>query len=118
MDRLCKPIIQPKYFLRMKAIHFPVFVSGRPLVSESFDAATKTHDPTCTNNIFQLNHYKVKSREEWTSRVRVRGASAGPQWGDSMKDFEKWDYNDVEDTEILRVLPELKRRLGNQTILL
>ena len=64
------------------------------------------------NKLFQVNHYKVKSRQEWLERVGSRGASAGPRWRDSVKDFIKWDYNDVTDIDILKFLPALKKRLG------
>ena len=58
-----------------------------------------------------MNHYKVKSREDWTVRVN-RGAVAGNRNRDKVTDFESYDYNEVEETEILRFLPALKRNMG------
>ena len=64
------------------------------------------------NNLInlQLNHYKVKSRDEWIERMH-RGAVAGDRWRDKLADFHAYDYNEVEETDILRFVPALKQRL-------
>ena len=63
LDILYKTIIQPKYFRRMKTIHYPVLESGYPLVTEHFNIvstipehvkkfAYKLNDPT--NDFIQV----------------------------------------------------------------
>ena len=58
-----------------------------------------------------MNHYKVKSKEDWTNRVN-RGAVAGDKNRDKLSDFDLYDYNEVEETEILKFLPALKSNMG------
>jgi len=66
LDILYKTIIQPVYFRRMKTIHYPVFESGYPLVTEHFNTvstipehvkkfAFKLNDPT--NDIIQVQSH-------------------------------------------------------------
>ena len=114
LDRLHKAVIQPQYFKRMKTVHFPIFIQSYSLVTEKFDVIpshTLNYD-TC--DIIQLNHYKVKSKDDWTERIQ-RGAVAGPPWIDKLADFYAFNYNDVEDTDILKFLPALKKRMGLET---
>ena len=53
----------------------------------------------------------MKSRDDWIGRLN-RGAVAGEKTRDKLADFYSFDYNDVDDTEILKYLPDLKQRMG------
>eukprot|EP00116_Pleurobrachia_bachei_P003529 sb/3463791/ len=119
LDRLYKTIIQPKYFSWLKTIHYPMFPSSHPLVTEKFERVStnwKRNHPT--SDVIQLNHYKVKSMAEWIERVRVRGAVAGPHWRDTLGDFKTWDVNEVEDTDILRGLDTFDESKYNDSLAL
>lgn len=63
------------------------------------------------NTLFKLNHYKFKSFEEYQRRALITGG-----WLERTKTEEKFReldliLNQVEDRDILRFLPELKKRL-------
>lgn len=120
LDILYKTIIQPKYFRRMKTIHYPVLESGYPLVTEHFNIvstipehvkkfAYKLNDPT--NDFIQLNYYKVKSQEEWLERTQ-KDVVADGHWRKNLDDFYNNDFNEVDDNDILKFLPDLKKRLS------
>lgn len=120
LDILYKSIVRPELMKRMKTIHTPVFTTGFPFVTEhkkvvptyvefNRDIAERLTNPT--NDIIQLNHYKVKSKAEWMERATHRGAVAGNTWRDHEQDFFNQDYSQAEDRTILRFLPQLKERL-------
>lgn len=76
------------------------------------DNAGRTIYPS--RNQLRVNHYYCKSWEEYQRR-KTRGdvlnGSAFAQNTFHRADFEKHNHNDVDDTYILRYLPELKARL-------
>ena len=56
----------------------------------------------------------MKSRDDWIERVH-RGAVAGDPSRDKIAHFYSYDFNDVEDTDILKFVPALKERMGLQS---
>lgn len=65
--------------------------------------------PYTSHRILRLNHYRTKSRDEFVSRIRYRADAIPP--GDPAE-FDWYQAQDVDDREIHRFLPELKRRVA------
>jgi hypothetical protein len=63
-----------------------------------------------SSDILRINHYCTKSREEWEQRIKL-GTPDRVEVKIDEADFEGYQ-NGVEDREIQRFLPELKRRLA------
>ena len=57
----------------------------------------------------QLNYYKVKSQDEWLERSQQGEGASGT---DNLEEFYLNDWNEVEDSDILKFLPELRENLG------
>ena len=52
----------------------------------------------------------MKSQEEWLERTQKDVVARG-HWRDNLDDFYRNDFNEIEDTEILKFLPKLKEKL-------
>jgi hypothetical protein len=63
-----------------------------------------------SSEILRINHYYTKSRQEWHAKVMRGRADAMPRYEDDA--FLKPETRCVDDREIWKFLPELKRRLG------
>ena len=58
-----------------------------------------------------MNYYIVKSQEEWLERTQ-KDVVAGGHWRENLDDFYRNDFNEVDDNDILKFLPDLKKRLS------
>jgi hypothetical protein len=65
-----------------------------------------------SSEILRINHYYTKSRQEWRAKVERGRADAMPRYQDDP--LLEPSVCNVEDRQIQRFLPELKRRLGCQ----
>ena len=117
--RLIKSIVNPlQAFCPANTPHSFVLLSGPPAVDENrvpTDGPYRAQNSEWTINRIRLNHYFTRSREEWSNQKRPRGVALydpdSPDFIRPDEDFFKHDRNEIEDTTILRFLPELKRRL-------
>lgn len=79
--------------------------------TENGEQITGPFSPSHSSRLLRINHYSAKSYGEWVKRSRLgkpdrAGDEIDPRW--------YWDrqQQDVDDHEIQRYLPELKRRLN------
>ena len=72
-------------------------------VPETWRPADPSHD------IVRVNHYFIKSKEEWGAKIR-RGDAANNKR--TMDDFYNNDYNDVADYSLADRAPEVRARLA------
>jgi len=61
------------------------------------------------NNLFQLNHYITKSKEEYSQKLRInkKGYMVGKETDEMYIELNK-KYNEIKNTEISRFVPILK----------
>lgn len=64
-----------------------------------------------TNNVLRINHYKVKSMEDWCVRVRRGDCTIVNPKPVNVDRFKTEDRNDIEDLEILRYVQQVKALL-------
>lgn len=112
-----KSIVQPKFVSRIRGVHdFVVNADGSVGFDENRNRIFKKRPHKVSVQQIRINHYYTGSRSEWLSRF---GRVAGP--GSVVRDdflnraYEAVERCPVEDREILKYLPQLKRALGEQT---
>ena len=69
-----------------------------------------------SNNLLFLNHYKVKSKEEWELKIKTvnnYGYMKG-KWTDRPFDQNDENCNIRENKNILKFIPKLKRKMGKE----
>lgn len=105
-----KTIVQPRY---VKAAsqdpHHFIFKAGKYCVNENFLRIPASRFPNSTNKI-QLNHYFLRSLEEFHQKI-ARGRADGGETR-TIEDFHVWDReaNLIQDETILEILEILKRK--------
>jgi len=104
------PAANPHDFIVSNRTHPPIDENRVPL-----HGPFRGPNAAWTIDRIRLNHYFTRSWEEWCTHKRPRGKADIPS--DALyyirpeSDFSRHDRNEIEDTTILRYLPELKRRL-------
>lgn len=89
------------------------FNTERGTINENGQAIGGPFSHHCSN-VLRINHYSSKSLAEWRKRIQLGKPDRG---GVEVREDEwYWDrqQQDVDDREIQKFLPELKRRLGCQ----
>lgn len=109
-----KSIVNPRRVAASANTHHWIYRNGQIASDENERPAATSQSAPATVDVLRINHYWSKSREDGEYKV-TRGAV--DQWArDNPRSMELWhefdrDFNQVEDREILRFVPELKRRL-------
>jgi hypothetical protein len=112
---IIKSIVNPRRVAAPANSHHWLYQNGHFAADESERPVKTSQSMPGTAEILRINHYWSKSREDGENKI-----SRGPvdQWTvENPRSMELWhefdrDMNQVEDREILRFVPELKRRLA------
>lgn len=104
-----KAIVQTDKALRAGTNpHYCVFKPGYYSVSEDLKPVPNAWTPHCANKL-QLNHYFLKSQEEFKIKIQRHRADAAHLEGRKLEDFEKFDNLCKEKDECaLRFLDKTK----------
>lgn len=70
-----------------------------------------------TSNLLRINHYATKSRNEWYKRG-LKGKPDVPEYKIDWSKFDQLQQMEVNDTDIQKFLPELKKRIESKEIIL
>ena len=112
---IIKSIVNPRRIAAAKTPHHWVYRNGELASDENEMPVKGSESSLATAEILRINHYWSKSLEDGENKI-ARGAP--DEWTirnpRSMELWHKFDavLNTVEDREILRFVPELKRRLA------
>ncbi|MBR1421272.1 MAG: glycosyltransferase family 2 protein [Selenomonadaceae bacterium] len=103
-----KLIANPRYVKLIPSPHFIFNYDGKISVNENL-LQLKNQIATTYNSAqkIQLNHYILKSREEFDSKT-LRGAGTG-EFYDREKRFREFDFNEFEDRSLLDYWNDLKK---------
>ncbi len=114
-----KSICDPRKTLYPMSAHHFFFTEGFNTVNERGAVISGPYDFSGENYdcaFLQVNHYYVKTREYWDRVKMKRGfADIAGNYEDSY--FLINDRNEVEDTRILKFLPEVKKNLRERGFL-
>ena len=104
-----KAIVQPEKTLRAGTNpHYFVFKPGNHSVSEDFKLVPNAWTPHCSSKL-QLNHYFLKSLEEFKIKIQRPRADAAHLDGRKLEDFYKFDnLCTVKDECALRFVQKTK----------
>lgn len=112
---IIKSIVNPRRVAAPASTHHWLYRNGNVASDENEQPAETSQSVPATAQVLRINHYWSKSLEDGEKKV-----ARGPvdQWTiENPRSMELWHefdsgMNQVEDREILRFLPELKRRLA------
>ncbi len=113
-----KSIVNPRRVAASANTHYWLYQSGQIASDEDERPVRTSQSVPATAEILRINHYWSKSLQDGENKI-ARGAV--DQWTidnpRSMKLWHEFDsrLNKVEDREILRFVPSLKRRLQART---
>jgi len=94
MNRLVKSIVDPRRVFSMTGAHEATRLSGRTADSYGKPVSKNFRDREPQHDVMRINHYAVKSYEEFLAK-RARGrVRAVKMWNDY---FERYDLNDIEE---------------------
>lgn len=108
-----KWIAQPRCieaFMDPHTVRFPKGVHG---VDENKKALTGPFSGRHSSRVIRVNHYHLRSKEEWAEKALRGGAMQGPNFRPKNW-FEDQDsqFNVKRDTTILRFAPRVRKALG------
>ena len=112
-----KTIAQPEFIKRVVTPHYFTYRSGRSAVKTNGALVSPTMlTVPCVERI-AINHYMNKSAEDFRLKQERRGGESGkPRTEAAWLDIENGS-NQIEDTRILRFVPEVKKWLGSQGVM-
>ncbi|MBA4750056.1 MAG: glycosyltransferase family 92 protein [Alphaproteobacteria bacterium] len=118
-DTFVKGIVKPRYVSSFTDPHFPVLKQGYAQVTEDKTYFQGTHAPKVTHNFFKLNHYWARDwtffKERKLSRVHIvkKNLTVEEQQKAIHSKINENVSNSIKpETDILRFVPELKKRMG------
>lgn len=94
-------------------VHYGKYKNDAIVVSTdgtNIEASDRIKQAETNYAVAQINHYFVKSREEWEAKLR-RGYADSTVRPPEM--FDEYDRNEVEDASIMNRLPKLRRYIKN-----
>ena len=95
-----KGIVNPRLVMDYRNTHFAIYRKGYYAYSLSGNRVIGPFNTDLSNNDIRINHYFTRSKEEFIAK-RNRGLSDQPGIR-SLKEFEKFDRNEVYDDSMLR----------------
>lgn len=95
LNRHVKSIVDPRRVCTMVGCHEAARISGRSADSHGMPLKKGFRDRTPQQDVIKINHYAIKSYEEFLSK-RARGRARVESLRD-MSYFEAYDLNDIED---------------------
>ena len=100
-----KTIANPRKISHMTIPHFAFYFEGTQAVNENGKAVSSAFNNPVTAEKIVINHYSLKSREEYIKKVsRGRADTATVEY--EMKNFDSFDRNDEFDDGILKYRDE------------
>ena len=115
VNPIVKSIVNPRRVRSWASPHHWRYKNGHIACDENGWPVTTSQSIPATANLLRINHYWSKSLEDGENKI-ARGAADhfGIDKPRSMEVWHEFDrlLNKVEDREILRFVPELKRRLS------
>jgi hypothetical protein len=111
---IIKSIVNPRRIAASANTHHWLYRNGEIASDENEQPVETSRSTPATAEILRINHYWSKSLEDGENKV-ARGpvdqwTVENPRSMELWRDFDR-GFNKVEDREILRFVPELKRRL-------
>jgi hypothetical protein len=111
---IVKSIVNPRRIAASANTHHWLYAKGHVACDENEQPVETSQSIPATAGVLRINHYWSKSLEDGENKI-ARGAV--DQWTiENPRSMKLWrefdgDFNEVEDREILRFVPALKRRL-------
>ena len=102
-----KTIVNPRRVRCFTNPHYAKYFTGCGCIDERKFSVPQGQNPKGTVNRIQINHYYLKSREEFFKK-RQRGRADFPK-DYSIEQFEAQDRNVIEDTGARDLFPQLKQ---------
>ena len=102
-----KTIVNPRRVRCFTNPHYAKYFTGCGCIDERRISVPQGQNPKGTVNRIQINHYYLKSREEFFKK-RQRGRADFPK-NYSIEQFEAQDRNVIEDTGARDLFPQLKQ---------
>lgn len=97
LNRHVKSIVNPRKVFNMIGCHEASRISGHTADSHMSPVRKHFRDREPQLDIIRINHYAVRSYEEFAEK-QARGRASGTQRTIDMSYFKKYDLNDIEDT--------------------
>jgi hypothetical protein len=107
-----KSIVNPRQLAKVLNPHYCKYKHGAWAVDENKRPVEGAYPKPATAEVLRINHYTCKSLEDWKNKMS-RGTQEIAENPYNMQRWQAWEQklNAAEDRNILRFLPELKRRL-------
>ena len=96
LNRHVKTIVNPRRVYNMIGSHEAARISGRAADSHGNPIMKYFRDRVPQQDIIRINHYAVRSFEEFVEK-QARGRASGPQVPRSIEYFFRFDLNDIDD---------------------
>ena len=105
-----KSIFRPRFFKQVRSPH--IFECAIPTVTEHYHVVYPNFHWQCCHrpswDVMACHHYKVRSMEDWVSRVKRGDCTIINPTPVDVHRFRYEDRNDVKDTNILRWADQVK----------
>lgn len=95
LNRHVKSIVDPRRIYNMIGCHEAARIEGKAADSNGNPIKKSFRDRTPRQDVIRINHYAVKSREEFMEKQR-KGRASGKQRPVSDAYFQQYDLNDLE----------------------
>lgn len=97
LNRHVKSIVNPRLVFNMIGCHEAACISGRAADSHGDTVTKNFRDREPLHDVIRINHYAVKSYEEFIEK-QARGRASGTQRSVKPEYFCRYNLNDIEDT--------------------
>lgn len=97
LNRHVKSVVNPCRVFNMVGSHEASIISGHTADSHGNSIIKNFRDREPQQDVIRINHYAVRSFEEFKEK-QARGRASGPQKPRSSEYFTRFDLNDVEET--------------------
>lgn len=98
LNRHVKSIVDPRRVFTMTGCHEAARISGRAADSHGNAVTRNFRDREPQHDVIRINHYAVKSYEEFVEK-QARGRASGRQKTVRAEYFDRFDLNDIEDKD-------------------
>ena len=96
LNRHVKSFVNPRRVFNMIGCHEAARINGKAADSHGRPVTVSFRDRTPQQDVIRINHYAVKSREEFIEK-QLRGRASGRQRPVPDSYFMRYDLNDLED---------------------
>lgn len=98
LNRHVKSIVNPRMVYTMIGCHEVARIKSRAADSHGNAITRNFKDRTPQQDVIRINHYAVRSLEEFREK-QMRGRASGTQTSVPMEYFNQYDLNDIEDKQ-------------------